>query len=407
MAAYRRAGIFPAFRLFSSGEWQADSEHKQAGDIMKLRELRLLFRAITWFGLLGLSSTGLAKPAGKSTDSRAGVKEKNLAFKVYDKETTIDQLMGLEKDKFYRLEKEKYQLIEGMANSAYLEAYWQKKGKVAGLSSARAREAYMDQHVTLLDKEVKETLEQYKNHPKLKELPAKEQREQIQGLLRMRGEQQITQAILDDALKSGELKILASRPQAPVYDFKVTKDDHVRYGPGNSDVKPLKGGCSGDDCALTVIEYSEFQCPFCSRVIPAVKRLLEDYKGRIRWVVRDFPLNFHDRARPAAIAAKCASFQSPEKYWDMYDILFRNQQSLSDADLDKYARQIELDFPRFKKCLSDSQKAEALIEANTRSGSAVGVSGTPAFLVNGEAVSGALPYEEFKRIFDERLQKSS
>ncbi|MCB9229263.1 MAG: thioredoxin domain-containing protein [Deltaproteobacteria bacterium] len=329
------------------------------------------------------------------------------AFEIYGQKTTMDQLIKQEKDKFYRLEKEKYQLIEGMARAAYLDAHWSREGKKKGISGDKAREQYMDQQVRVSDKEIRETLEKYKSHPKLKELSQKEQEEQIKNLLRMRGEQEVLQKLLDEGEKSGGLKILATRPEEPVYDVRITKDDHVRFGPGHADIRPVPGGCKGDDCAITVVEYSEFQCPFCSRVLPAVKKLLTDYKGKIRWIVRDFPLSFHDRARPAAIAAKCASYQSPEKYWAMYDLLFENQQSLSEADLERYASEIKLDMDQYKACRTNSQKAEAMIDHNIQSGAAVGVSGTPAFIVNGTAHSGALPYEEFRRIFEEKLQKKS
>lgn len=329
------------------------------------------------------------------------------AFKVYDKVISVEELMKQEQDKFYRLEKEKFQLIEGMAKSAFLEAYWAKQGKEKGISAEKARDQYMEQHVKFTEKEVKETLDKYKSHPKLKEMPAKEQEDQIKNLLKMRGEQQITQAILDEGIKSGQLKILATRPQEPIYDIKVTKDDHVRFGPADADVKPVAKGCKGDDCLITVVEYSEFQCPFCSRVIPAVKQLLDEYKGKIRWIVRDFPLNFHDRARPAAIAAKCAAFQGDQKYWEMYEILFKNQHNLGDADITKYATEIKLDAKKFKACQADSKKAEALIDANMNSGVAVGVTGTPAFFINGRRLSGALPYEEFKRVIEEELIKKA
>ena len=149
------------------------------------------------------------------------------------------------------------------------------------------------------------------------------------------------------------------------------------------------------------MEYSEFQCPFCSKVVPDTKRILAEYKGKIRWIVRDFPLSFHDRAKPAAIAAKCAAEQG--KYWNMYSQLFDNQRNLGDSDLKSYADKIGLDKGKYDQCVANPGPMEAKIEKNMQTGMALGVSGTPAFFINGRRLSGAMPYSEFKRIIDDEL----
>lgn len=326
------------------------------------------------------------------------------AFKINGTVTTTEELMKLEQDKFYRLEKEKYQLIEGIARQAYLDAYFKKMGDEQKISADAARERYMDKHVKFTDKEIKDTLDKYKSHPKLKDLPKAEQETQIRNLLKIRGEQEIVQAIISDGQKAGNLLVSYPRPSEPVYGIKVTSDDHVRYHAEDSKAtKPV--GCKGDDCAITIVEYSEYQCPFCARVIPTTKQLLKEYEGKIRWIVRDFPLDFHDRAKPAAVAAKCAAFQG--KFWEMYSILFDNQRSLSDKDLNSYAEKIKLDKDKYKKCVAEPQKALALIDTNMQTGVSVGVSGTPAFFINGRRLSGALPFEEFKRVIDDELAKQS
>ena len=161
-------------------------------------------------------------------------------------------------------------------------------------------------------------------------------------------------------------------------------------------------GCAGEACPITVVEFSEFQCPFCERVLPAVRQLLNDYKGKVRWIVRDFPLGFHKRARPAAVAARCAKQQG--KYWEMYEELFKNQRSLEDEDLKKYAKNVGLNLDKFLKCFGNPEDQLKVIEKNFRSGEELGVTGTPAFFINGRRIAGALPYDEFKRIFEEELQ---
>lgn len=326
------------------------------------------------------------------------------AFKINGKVTTYEDLMKLEQDKFYRIEKEKFQLIEGIAKQSYLDAYFKKMGDEQKISADAARERYMEKHVKFTDKEIKETLAKYKDHPKLKELPKAEQESQIRNLLKIRGEQEIVQAIISDGEKSGNLKVSYPRPSEPIYDIKITSADHVRYHADDSKaLKPVK--CKGDDCPITIVEYSEYQCPFCARVIPTTKQILKEYEGKVRWIVRDFPLDFHDRAKPAAIAAHCAGFQG--KFWDMYSILFQNQRNLSDKDLNSYAEKIKLNKAEYDKCVAQPQKALAVIDANMQAGVSVGVTGTPAFFINGRRLSGALPFEEFKRIIDDELAKAA
>ena len=150
-----------------------------------------------------------------------------------------------------------------------------------------------------------------------------------------------------------------------------------------------------------MVEYSEFECPFCARVMPDIKRLLTEYKGKIRWVVRDFPLSFHQRAKPAAIAAICAGEQG--KFWHMYSKLFENQTKLGDSDFVTYAKAIGVYNDKYKKRVDSPAEALARIDRNMATGMKHGVSGTPAFFINGRRLSGALPYAQFKQVFESEL----
>ncbi len=321
------------------------------------------------------------------------------AFKIGGKVTTIGEVATLDQAAFYEVEKKKFDLIDRIARDKYLEFFWENYAKEQGKSVAEAQKIYEQKNVKISEKEVQETLEKFKDHPSLQKLDKKEQEKQIREYLAERGRREVFDGIIEAGLKKGELVISYAEPEEPVYSVTVTKDDHVRFGPDDNDVKPIS--CKAEDCAITIVEYSEFQCPFCSRVLPDVKKILTEFKGRIRWVVRDFPLSFHDRAKPAAIAAKCASQQG--KYWQMYTILFDNQRNLADQDLKSYADKIGLDKGKFDKCFANPGPIEAQIDQNFQTGSALGVSGTPAFFINGRRLSGALPYSEFKRVIDSEL----
>lgn len=166
-----------------------------------------------------------------------------------------------------------------------------------------------------------------------------------------------------------------------------------------------KGPAMGPEGApITIVAFSDYQCPYCSRVEPTVKRLMADYAGKIRYVFRDFPLEFHDKAQKAAEASQCALEQSQEKYWAMHDAMFAHQDKLDIAALKEAAKTAGLDAAAFNTCL-DSGKTAGAVQAHMAAGKAVGVQGTPHFFINGHALSGAQPYEEFKKQIDRELGK--
>jgi protein-disulfide isomerase len=160
---------------------------------------------------------------------------------------------------------------------------------------------------------------------------------------------------------------------------------------------PSKGPATAP---VTIVEFSDFQCPYCSKAEETVDKVMKSYDGKVRLVYRDYPLPFHPQAEKAAEAAHCAGDQG--KYWEMHHKLFANQKALEPPALKGYAKDLNLDQPKFDKCLDAGEKAK-LVEANKKAGEQVGVSGTPAFFVNGVMLSGAQPYEEFKSVIDQEL----
>jgi protein-disulfide isomerase len=154
---------------------------------------------------------------------------------------------------------------------------------------------------------------------------------------------------------------------------------------------------------VTIVEFSDFQCPFCSRVVPTVKQIEEKYQGKVRVAFRNYPLPFHDKAQLAAEAAMAANAQG--KFWEMHDKLFGNQQALDRPALEKYAMEIGLDLAKFKADL-DSGKHKAEVTADvTYANSLGGGMGTPTFFINGKKVAGAMPFDAFAAVIDEELKK--
>lgn len=176
---------------------------------------------------------------------------------------------------------------------------------------------------------------------------------------------------------------------APRQDVAVAADD-PSIGPANAPV--------------TVVEFSDFQCPFCQRVVPTIKEIKARYGDRVRVVWKDFPLTqIHPQAFDAARAGNCAQEQG--KFWEFHDQLFANQAALQVDALKRYAAAVGMDAARFNQCV-DSGKYEARVQAALDAGGKLGVGSTPTTFINGRAISGAQPLEAFVSVIDEELARS-
>ncbi|HEV8629769.1 MAG TPA: thioredoxin domain-containing protein [Thermoanaerobaculia bacterium] len=164
---------------------------------------------------------------------------------------------------------------------------------------------------------------------------------------------------------------------------------------------PAKGPTTAP---VTIVEFSDFECPYCSQVVPTLRQIEEHYGDKVRLVFRQFPLNIHPHARKAAEAALCANEQG--KFWEMHDAMFGDQKALEVADLKKKAQTVGLDATKFDTCLDNSKFAPD-VKKDERAGVLVGVNGTPAMFINGRLLSGAQPYEALASVIDEELAKAA
>ena len=156
------------------------------------------------------------------------------------------------------------------------------------------------------------------------------------------------------------------------------------------------------DAPILLVEYSDFECPYCGRAKPAIRQVLEQYGDKVRLVFRDFPLSIHPNARLAAEASLCA--QEQDRYWDYHDVLFDHQRELRPVDLSRYAMEIGLDGTAFDACLESGRFADAVSD-DLKSGEHFGVTGTPAFFINGRPLTGAQPFSAFQQIIDDELER--
>ncbi|MFH1405288.1 MAG: thioredoxin domain-containing protein [Patescibacteria group bacterium] len=184
-------------------------------------------------------------------------------------------------------------------------------------------------------------------------------------------------------------QIADPEPQPTAEVPKVTSEDHVL---GNENAK------------ITFIEYSDFECTYCSSFYPTMQKIIADYEGDVRWVYRHFPLSFHANAGPAAEASECAGDQG--KFWEFADKLY-NGAELSDSSYKKIAGDLGLNVDEFTNCI-DSGIFIDKISSDFQGGASAGISGTPGTFIVGpdgsaEQIKGALPYEMIKPILDELL----
>jgi protein-disulfide isomerase len=181
-----------------------------------------------------------------------------------------------------------------------------------------------------------------------------------------------------------EVKVLLDPPRATI----TLRPSAPVEGPANA--------------PITIVEWSDYQCPFCKRAHPTIEQVLSEYKDKVRFIYLDYPLPFHQSAMPAAQAVHCAEDQG--KFWEYHKNLFEAAGDLSSADLSKRATDLGLDAAKFQACI-DSKKHDELIKSNYDDGSALGVTGTPAFFINGRMLVGAQPIEQFREVINDELTR--
>jgi len=157
------------------------------------------------------------------------------------------------------------------------------------------------------------------------------------------------------------------------------------------------------DAQITMVAFSDYQCPYCHRAQTTVEELLAKYEGKIRFVHRDYPLDFHKGALPAARAARCAGEQG--RFWDFHRNLLARLTDFSTEDLTGRAGEMSLDMSEFEACF-DSERYTKEIKASFAAGRAIGVTATPTFFINGRRLEGAKPLEEFQELIEEELAVS-
>lgn len=284
-----------------------------------------------------------------------------------------------------QLDKQKFELRSQTAEQMVLEALVKAEAAKAGKTDEEWVKAQLDDKLPKpTDEEINKVFEENKAR-----MPpgatVESMREQIIGFLQKDKGREVAMALFNDLKTKANYKMLYEAPEEPRVQVAA--------------IGPSRGPA---DAKVTIVEFSDFECPFCGRGEEAVTQVMEKYAGKVRVVFRHFPLSFHANAPKAAEASMCADEQG--KFWEMHKVLFANRTALTVEDLKKHAGSIGLDQAKFDSCLDTGAK-KSLVDADTKAGGEVGVTGTPAFFINGKLLSGAQPFSEFEKIIDAELKK--
>jgi protein-disulfide isomerase len=204
--------------------------------------------------------------------------------------------------------------------------------------------------------------------------------------MEMEAKQKKLEDWLNSKLASSPVEVYISRPKRP--SFKIDYGTSPRYGK--------------QDAPVTIVEFSDFQCPHCATASDVIKQVKDKYKDKVSVVYKNFPLPFHTQAKTAAMAGLCAFEQRPESFWKFHDHFFANQDKLSIDEIQKVAKDFGIDGVKMKECV-DSQRMAKAIEADIEQGKNISVKSTPTFFVNGKLVAGAQSLEVFAEVIDEEL----
>ncbi len=340
-----------------------------------------LAAAAALLGAFSCTKDGKAGPA--ATDKPKDISPDTVVATYSGKKITLKELDEYLGEQLEELERQKHQLRRQGIDQMILEQMVTAEAEKKGMTKEQWLKSEIDDKVPPpSDQEIQQMFEMSKGQLGA-DAKLEDWKERIVAVATRPQRQERAQKVFEGMLKQANVQV--TLPEPPRRRKQVEAKGPSR-GPENAKV--------------TIVEFSDFECPFCSRATGTVDEVMQAYAGKVRLVFRHFPLDFHKRAQKAAEASMCAHEQG--RFWEYHDTLFKNQQKLEIAELKEHAKSLGLDTAKFDQCL-DSGRFEKAVKDDMAAGQKVGVSGTPAFFINGVMLSGAQPLEEFKKIIDQEL----
>jgi len=299
------------------------------------------------------------------------------------KSVKASDAFGPVKTRIFDLEEELFRTKEQAINDFVEQRLLEAEGKKQNLPTEQLLEKETGGPVgDVVDKEIEDFLTAKGlslNDPRIR-------KDDVRDYLKYRKRYEKRQGYVAKLRESAKVKLLIAEPESP--KLTVTVDGYPTWG--NASAK------------VTIVEFSDYQCPFCSRAVPILDRIKKEYgPDKVKIVFRDMPLPSHNRAQPASLAAHCANEHG--KFWEYHDKLFENQTKLEDADLKQYAKDLSIDATKFTECY-ESKRHQAAVEKSKREAETLGIQATPSFVIDGKLLQGAQPFERFKEKIDRALR---
>lgn len=329
--------------------------------------------------LLSGASVGLLETvnAGQLQESPAPV-----VAVVNGKEITEQELLDRVRGEVFKLEAQMYEVRRNGVDELISEHLLEQAAKARGLSGDQLLQQEVDAKVGEVT--AKEVEDFYTANQARIRKPLHEVQPQISNYLQQSKLTEARRAYLKGLRDKAQVKVYLTPPVVEV----------------SAEGAPYKGP---QNAPITIVEFSDFQCSYCKRVLTVLNQVLERYPDKVKLAFRDFPIqNIHPHAQKAAEAAHCAADQG--KFWEYHDLLFEKQDAIPSANYAEHAKALGLEVATFQECV-DSRKYKEKVERNYTDGMKAGVSGTPAFFINGRLLSGAQPLEAFKAVIDEELDR--
>jgi predicted DsbA family dithiol-disulfide isomerase len=317
------------------------------------------------------------------THAQAPATSEDRAVAIYGEEViTESELETLAGPSLLSLRQQIYQAKLARLETEIFQQLVKDAAAAEGVTEAEYRMKRIDQMVGEPDEgEVVKLMSQFRAQLAEDDLQA---REQVKQALRQREMQRLSADLKDTLFAEAGVKILLSPPRV-----------EVGITPG----APSRGA---SDAPIVMVEYTDYQCPFCNRVQPTIDALMERYEGKVLHVFKNLPLPNHPQAQLAGEASLCANDQT--KFWEFHDWLFENQRTMNRDTMVAAAGELGIDGEAFTACI-DAGVHRARVQADMKEARSFGITGTPGFLVNGRVISGAQPLSEFEAVFDEELER--
>lgn len=342
-------------------------------------------KAALWVGILiGMAACGQAKRQAVSQDAAAAVPDTAAATplaRLNGQAITNDDIRKIAGGRLSQAEMDLFEVRESTIRQVIEDRLLEAEASRRGLSKDDLTKKEVLDKVKISDQDVQKFFNSKKDDFKDKKLD--DVKANIRSYLFREQQQKYYSKLIGDLKKKANVEMLITPPT-----IAIEEGDSPAIGP--------------QDAPVRIVEWTDYQCPFCGRSRPTVNQILTEYKGKVRYVLKDFPLSFHKDSAKAHESAHCAGDQG--KYWEMNKKLFNSQHDLGIPELKKYAAELKLNQKKFEECL-DSGKYTATVQQSQQQGESVGVNGTPAFFINGRMVSGARPFESFQEVIESELAR--